>query len=346
MTRSRWGLAGVVLTVTLGLCGAWQHGGPTALYAAGADDDPFGEKPAEHGTTANTDPFAEQPAEHSPPAHADPVVKHAHASPASQGAEPGSGSHATPPVAGSNTSPMRAPRRPIRDHPAPLRTGEDAIEQTLDETTSLEFVETPLQDVVDYLSDQHKVLIVLDKKSLSDVGIAVDQPLTANLRDVSLRSALGLMLEQVDLTWTIRHDALVITTPEPSEGSMAAKVYDVADLVTCRDEKDTLWEDYDSLIMVITASIDPTTWDDVGGPGSIHGVTFGNAKVLIVSQTYETHRQMARLLEQIREIARSTSGDGQPPRRSQTKPADTELHGDACGIDSGMGRMGGGMGMF
>ena len=150
-------------------------------------------------------------------------------------------------MAGSHAS-HADPAKANPHHPPLLRTGEEAIEQALDETTTLEFVETPLQDVVDYLSNQHKVLIVLDKKSLSDVGIAVDEPLTANLRDISLRSALGLMLEQFDLAWTIRHDALVITTAESVQGDLVTKVYDVADLVTCRDENDALWEDYDSLI--------------------------------------------------------------------------------------------------
>src|SRR5690242_15930380 len=43
------------------------------------------------------------------------------------------------------------------------------------------------------------------------------------------------------------------------------RVYDVGDLVTLPDGR----KDFDSLIELITTTIEPNSWDDVGGPGSI-----------------------------------------------------------------------------
>ena len=88
----------------------------------------------------------------------------------------------------------------------------------------------------------------------------------------------------------------MITTPEEAESRLTTKVLDVSDLVVCRDKDDELWDDYDTLIDVITSTIMPTTWDQVGGPGSITGASLGTAKVLIVSQTQDVHEEIATLL--------------------------------------------------
>jgi general secretion pathway protein D len=58
--------------------------------------------------------------------------------------------------------------------------------------------------------------------------------------------------------------------------------------------------DFDTLIDLITSTIAPTTWDDVGGEGSIQG--FPTNLSLVVSQTREVHEQIADLLEQLRRL--------------------------------------------
>ncbi|HEX5103905.1 MAG TPA: hypothetical protein VFV87_08855, partial [Pirellulaceae bacterium] len=58
--------------------------------------------------------------------------------------------------------------------------------------------------------------------------------------------------------------------------------------------------DFDSLIELITTTISPDSWDEVGGPGSISG--FDTNLSLVVSQTQEVHEQLADLLEQLRRL--------------------------------------------
>ena len=77
-------------------------------------------------------------------------------------------------------------------------TAEKKIDDALKSPTQLEFVETPLTDVIDYLKDYHKIEIQLDKKALDDVGIGTDTPVTINLKGISLRSALRLMLQGIE----------------------------------------------------------------------------------------------------------------------------------------------------
>jgi hypothetical protein len=211
----------------------------------------------------------------------------------------------------------KAPPRPAAAKQSPLGVGEAAIKKALGEPTELEFIETPLSDVIDYLKEHHHIEIQLDNKALADVGIGSDTPVTMNLRGVSLRSALKLVLRNLNLTWTVQDEVLLITTPEEAESRLDTKVIDVSDLVVCRNKHDDLWDDYDTLIDAITTAIKPTTWDQVGGPGSITGASLGTAKVLIVSQTQDVHEEIAPLLAAIREVAKKTP-DEEPPQRDKS----------------------------
>lgn len=58
--------------------------------------------------------------------------------------------------------------------------------------------------------------------------------------------------------------------------------------------------DFDSLIDLITATVDPTTWDEVGGPGTVMG--FETNLSLVISQTQEVHDEIVDLLEQLRRL--------------------------------------------
>ena len=200
----------------------------------------------------------------------------------------------SPIFAGTKIGTVPRKAAPVKEQ---LRTGEAAIEQALDEPTSFEFVETPLDQVIEFFKDKHHIEIQLDRTAMDDVGIQADAPVTKSIKGVSLRSALNLVLRELKMTFMIEHEVLLITTPETAEGHLTTRVYDVADLVVCLDDKLGRIDDYDSLIDAITSTIIPTSWDTVGGPGSIARGSLGTAKVLIISQTYEVHREIADLLE-------------------------------------------------
>jgi hypothetical protein len=215
-------------------------------------------------------------------------------------------------------------------------SAEKKILRALASPTNMDFVETPLQDVIDFLKEQHRIEIQIDAKALSDVGIDPATPITKNLKNVSLRSALKLMLRQLDLTYVIQDGALMITTPEEAETRSITVVYPVGDLISSRfrDPKTgEIWTadqaDYDSLIDLITSTVQPTTWDDVGGPGSI--APFPATSSIVLSQTQDVHEQIDALLSTLRRV-----GGGKIPER--VKP-------DAAALMNGMGGMGMGQSM-
>jgi len=217
------------------------------------------------------------------------------------------------------------------------------IEAALNSPTALSFQETPLDDVVQIIQRQHRLPIRLDRRALDDVGIGTDVPITFNGRGLSLRSAIELILRDLELTYQVKNESLVITTPEEAECELTTVVYPVSDLVRFRDSDDKQWADYDTLIDMITTTVAPQAWDTVGGPGSIEGMQYQDTDVIILAQSQDVHRHIASLLEKLRSVAQSKSPDGKPPLRERPKSHGT---GDPFGAGGmgmgGMGGMGGG----
>jgi len=216
---------------------------------------------------------------------------------------------------------------------------EQQIEKMLDAPTTLTFAETPLADVAAAIGQQHRIPVRLDSKALDDIGVGTDTPVTFSARGASLRSALRLILKPLDLTFMVSNESLMITTPEECESRLTTVVYPVTDLVRFRDSKGEAWEDYDSLIDLISTTVAPTSWDTVGGPATIESFRVGKVDTIVLSQTQEVHREIAALLERLRAVA-GQSGDGQPPVRERpAAPAPGSFGGMGMG---GMGDMFGG----
>jgi hypothetical protein len=116
---------------------------------------------------------------------------------------------------------------------AHVGSAEKKIEEALKSPTAIEFVDTPLKDVVDWLKDYHKIEIQLDKKELESMSVGDDTPVTKNLKGISLRSALKLMLDELGLKYVVHNEVLLLTSPTKAESEefLTTKVYPVADLV-------------------------------------------------------------------------------------------------------------------
>ncbi len=110
-------------------------------------------------------------------------------------------------------------------------SAEAKIIKALDEPTEMDFVDTPLKDVIDSLKTRHGIEIQLDTKALTDAGVTGDTPITKSIKGISLRSALRLLLAEKDLAYIIDHEVLLITTADVAKTKTVTKVYPVADLV-------------------------------------------------------------------------------------------------------------------
>ena len=220
--------------------------------------------------------------------------------------------------------------------PPALQGGEKAILKALRQKTTFEFVDTPLKDVVEYLSDLHHIPIRLDVSALKEAGVEDATQINCRLSGISLQSALQIMLDEIQLKWTIHHEVLMITSAtkaDTDESYQYTKLYDVSDLVAM--PKDTELQnplfgkaaadnstmaqpwgvaggmgsgvpvtyraqgglyDVKPIEDLITSTVATKTWPDNGGPGPISHLD----GMLIVTQTRDVHMQIEDLLAQLR----------------------------------------------
>ena len=104
----------------------------------------------------------------------------------------------------------------------------DALDKPVE---NFEFNETPLRDVIAQIKDSQGIPVEIDQKALEEAGLDLDTPVTKNISGVSLRSALRLLLGDIDLTYLIKDEVMLITTKEKAAENLIIKVYPVADLV-------------------------------------------------------------------------------------------------------------------
>nr|MBA3480357.1 VWA domain-containing protein [Pirellulales bacterium] len=107
-----------------------------------------------------------------------------------------------------------------------------ALRQPLREP--MDFVEQPLRDVVTILSETYDIPIQFDTAALDAVAASPDVEVSIQISNVSLKSALELMLKNAGaeaLTYIVDNEVLLITTLEEAETRLQVKVYPVADLV-------------------------------------------------------------------------------------------------------------------
>ena len=91
---------------------------------------------------------------------------------------------------------------------------------------------TPFSEVIEYLRTVSQVNILIDTRSISQVGIQTDFPVTISLPNaISLESALKNILEPLRLGYIIKDDVLWIKNEQDSQGELVTVPYYVADLV-------------------------------------------------------------------------------------------------------------------
>ena len=180
---------------------------------------------------------------------------------------------------------------------------EDRIDQVLYAPlkSALEFQELPLNEIMQIIEEEYDIPIVIDEAALDAMVVSPEVEMTVDLRNISLRSALNLMLRQPgleDLTYLVHDQVLQITSKERAEETLVTVVYRVDDLIS-NTSFNAHGEDFDSLIDLIISIVDPEVWMENGtGHGEIQPLPPG---VLVVSQTRKVQKKIATLLRDLRQ---------------------------------------------
>ena len=133
-----------------------------------------------------------------------------------------------------------------------------ALRQPLKDA-GMEYSDLALEEVVGLLQDEYGIPIKLDTAALDDLGVQTDQPVNVNLHGISLRAALRLMLKELGLTYIIRDEVLMITTPDEAEKQLETCVYDVRDLIDASEGKRLRFTLMDTIIRAYLPKLGPKT---------------------------------------------------------------------------------------
>lgn len=205
--------------------------------------------------------------------------------------EPGNNAAAADPFGRpeANVASKNKPSDPVRRPQTATdkwANAEEKIQAILDQNVSATFVDTPLQDAVQYFSKQLDIPVVINTRALDELGLDSEEPVTLELKEVTLRSFLRLMLRDLDLTYMIKDEVLQITTLADAEDHLTVKM---------RVLPKAFAEKSDSLVSAITSTVVPATWQSTGGPSAI--IAFDH--VLIVSTTSDVHARVDAFLDKL-----------------------------------------------
>ena len=107
------------------------------------------------------------------------------------------------------------------------------LEEKLARRIDADFTDTPLKDILGFLSDSAGVQSYVNARALSDENLSTDTPINISLKQIRVDTILDLALEQVsdNLAWQERDGVLIISTLTALEGATEVRVYNCRDLL-------------------------------------------------------------------------------------------------------------------
>ncbi|MEM9826595.1 MAG: hypothetical protein AAF958_08400 [Planctomycetota bacterium] len=114
-----------------------------------------------------------------------------------------------------------------------MSAAERAIQEKMSLVVPVKYRNRPLGEVLDDLSAVTGIPIVPDLRAMGAVRVNVDTPVTLDLNQpVPLKSALNLILDELELAYMIKNDVLMVTSEGERRNNLITRTYRVADLVT------------------------------------------------------------------------------------------------------------------
>ncbi|MCR9294719.1 MAG: general secretion pathway protein GspD [bacterium] len=122
--------------------------------------------------------------------------------------------------------------RQVRESEQGMSPAEQRIWQQLKQPVLVDFTQRPLAEVASTLSDMTGVMIHIDEAGLALEGYTPDTPVTLSLpSQISLRSALNLLLNTKNMDFQVRNEVLMITSARNTAQANVQRTYSVKDLV-------------------------------------------------------------------------------------------------------------------
>ena len=202
----------------------------------------------------------------------------------------------------------------VEIHPPYYATAEDeAVKQALTKVVSVKCDRMPLDKFLGDVTGKLDVPLYIDKQALTEEGVAIDEPVTLDLKDMPAKSLLKVMLKRLGLTVLVDDGQLYVTTIIAAEERLVATLYDVRDL-----------EQSNYTMPVLVNLLQNETsgpWVNVDGTGG--GIEAPLQGLLVVRQTQKVREQIADILADLRKQIAEGPAAAQPappdPKKVSTK---------------------------
>jgi RNA polymerase sigma factor (sigma-70 family) len=203
---------------------------------------------------------------------------------------------ATPPAAEQATTPAEAADASGLDG---INRNEERIVTALKSRVRapFDFMEQPLRDVAAFLSDEYGFPVMIDQPALDAVGASPDLPVSLQVQNVSLKSALNLMLKNsaIELSYIVDDEVLLITTVEQAEAHLEPVVYDLTEITSL------LGTNVEEIAKIISETVARDAWEVNGtGEGTMQPLS---KQYLVISQSQSVHDKIVKLLVQMQQKA-------------------------------------------
>ena len=160
---------------------------------------------------------------------------------------------------------------------APSRLNEQF--KLLDQRGSVSCQRLPLEQVVRDLSQQFQVPLMLDVAALrGDTRVSPDTPISMQLNNVRLATALQLMLSGHELAFDAKSDRVTITSLEASEKALITSDYSARSLAFSGGGNAARGGNMRPALDLLT-SIEPSSWETAGGPATIAMTSPDNLRI-------------------------------------------------------------------
>jgi hypothetical protein len=182
-----------------------------------------------------------------------------------------------------------------------LTKAEDHLLTMLKSPMTVDFDKMSLKDVIGYLHDKTNINIFVDEESLKEANIEYDDPVSFKARNAEVKTILKTVLAKKGLTYIIKEAAVHVMTPEKAKQFVVTRAYPVADLMPTPNPnlppavyRMQMLQGARELIAMIVSTVDPPSWQENGGTGTI--TINPTDMTLVIRQTAEFHSKFGKIL--------------------------------------------------
>ena len=175
---------------------------------------------------------------------------------------------------------------------------EDAILKILDSTLDAKYEANSLEEVIDHLRKVTKVDIVVDKRALEEAGASYESKVNLKFKS-SVRQILKRILADLNLTYVVKDEAILITSRERANQMTTTKPYYLGDLASATNTRVPPYisraiaiQNINNMIIQMTSTIDPQSWK-VNNPDAVGIIAFDpNTMSIVIKQAAEIHYKL------------------------------------------------------